>query len=262
VTESSRAEAVSRPVLVQRLRAAGCVFAEDEAEVLLAAASDDAALERMVQRRSAGEPLEHVVGWASLCGIRVRVDPGVFVPRRRSELLVREALAVAAPDAVIVDLCCGSGAVGAVLAARLPGAEVYAADVDEPAVRCARRNLPPDRVFAGDLFDALPPHLRGRVDVLAVNAPYVPTGEIPFLPAEAREHEPAVALDGGADGLAVHRRVAAGASVWLAPGGHVLIETSAHQATGTATALTAAGFATQVAEDDDLAATVVIARRP
>ncbi len=244
--------------VIQRLRAAGCVFAEDEAEVLLASAANDDALQRMVQRRAAGEPLEHVVGWAAFCGVRVAIDPGVFVPRRRSELLVREALAVAPAGAVIVDLCCGSGAVGAVLQRERADAVVYATDLDPAAVRCARRNLPPDRVFTGDLFDALPMALRGRIDVLAVNAPYVPTGEIAFLPSEARVHEPALALDGGPDGLSLHRRVAAQASGWLAPGGHVLIETSAHQAPGTVAALAAAGFSTRVAIDDELGATVAV----
>jgi release factor glutamine methyltransferase len=247
--------------VVRRLRAAGCVFAEEEADVLLASARDDAELERMVARRVAGEPLEHVVGWASFCGRRIAVDPGVFVPRRRSELLVREALAVAPADAVIVDLCCGSAAVGAVLDAGLPEAEVYAGDVDPVAVRCARRNLPPERVFEGDLFAALPRSLLGRVDVLAVNAPYVPSGEIGFLPAEARGHEPTVALDGGDDGLDIHRQVAAGAGEWLAPGGHVLIETSAHQAAGTIAALAGAGFTTRLATDDDLNATVAVGTR-
>jgi release factor glutamine methyltransferase len=183
------------------------------------------------------------------------------VPRRRSELLVREALAVAPADAVIVDLCCGSGAVAAVLRAALPEAEAYAADLDPAAVRCARRNLPPERVFEGDLFAALPESLRGRVDVLAVNAPYVPSGEIGFLPAEARVHEPTVALDGGADGLEIHRRVAAGAGDWLAPGGHVLIETSAHQGAGTIAALAGGGFTTRLVTDDDLDATVAVGRR-
>lgn len=247
--------------VVQRLRAAGCVFADDEAEVLLASARDAAELERMVARRSAGEPLEHVVGWASFCGLRIHVDPGVFVPRRRSELLVREAIAAAPAGAVIVDICCGSGAVGAALQAALPDAEVYAADIDPAAARCARRNLPPERVFAGDLFAALPDPLRGRIDVLAVNAPYVPTGEVAFLPTEARIHEPALALDGGSDGLDIHRRVAAEAADWLAPGGHVLIETSAHQATGTVAALAGAGFTTRIASDDELNATVAMGTR-
>lgn len=244
--------------MVRRLRAAGCVFAEEEARVLLESARTADELERMVARRSAGEPLEHVVGWALFCGRRVHVDPGVFVPRRRSELLVREAIAAAPPRAVVVDLCCGSGAVGAVLAATLTGAEVYAAEVDPAAVRCARRNLPPERVFEGDLFAALPDSLCGRIDVLAVNAPYVPTAEIDFLPAEARLHEPAVALDGGADGLDIHRRVAAQAGEWIAPAGNVLIETSAHQAAGTVTALRTAGFITRLAHDGELGATVVI----
>jgi release factor glutamine methyltransferase len=252
---------VSVDEVVQRLRAAGCVFAEDEADVLLASAPDPTALERMLARRVAGEPLEHVVGWASFCGRRIAVDPGVFVPRRRSELLVRQVLELAGADAVIVDVCCGSGAVGAVLRTSLPGAEVYAADIDPAAVRCARRNLPPERVFEGDLFAALPVSRRGRIDVVAVNAPYVPSGEIAFLPAEARVHEATVALDGGADGLDIHRRVAAQASSWLAPGGHVLIETSGHQATGTIAALAGAGFATRLATDDDLDATVAIGTR-
>ena len=244
-----------------QLRRAGCVFAEDEARLLLEAAADDEALEAMVARRVAGEPLEQVLGWALFDGLRIRVAPGVFVPRRRSELLV--AAAVHALDAshepVVVDLCCGSGALGAAVAARRPDAVVHAADIDPDAVACARLNLAPDRVHQGDLFDALPPTLRGGVDVVVVNAPYVPTDAIALMPPEARDHEHRVALDGGADGLDLHRRIATGVASWLVPGGAVAIETSRRQADGTADALRVAGLDARVLREEELDATVVVA---
>jgi len=120
----------------------------------------------MVDRRAAGVPLEHVLGWAEFCGLRIAVDPGVFVPRRRTEFLARQAAALARPRAVVVDLCCGSGAVGAALAAALDRVELYAVDIDPAAVRCARRNLAGagGQVYEGDLYQPLPATLRGRVD--------------------------------------------------------------------------------------------------
>jgi release factor glutamine methyltransferase len=187
------------------------------------------------------------------------VAPGVFVPRRRSELLV--AVARHAPAQVVVDLCCGTGALGAALSAAWPGAEVYAADFDPAAVDCARRNLPPERVFAGDLYAALPDDLRQRVDVLVVNAPYVPTDAIATMPPEARDHEHRVALDGGHDGLEVQRRVVAEAPAWLAPGGRLLVETSRGQADRTSGLFATAGFASRVETDDDLDGTVVVGTR-
>ncbi|MCW0215752.1 MAG: putative protein N(5)-glutamine methyltransferase [Pseudonocardia sp.] len=244
--------------VVARLRSAGCVFAEDEAELLAAAASSVAELEAMVERRVAGLPLEQIVGWAEFRGLRLAVEPGVFVPRRRTEFLAERAIALATPGCVAVDLCCGVGAVAAALIAAVDGIEVFAADVDPAAVRCARRNLPAERVLEGDLYAPLPPGLRGRVDVLAVNAPYVPTGEIRLMPPEARDHEHHVALDGGADGLDVQRRVAAGSPEWLAPGGHLLIETSERQAPLTVAAVEAAGLATRVVRFEDLGATIVV----
>ena len=252
-------------LIVTRLRAAGCVFAEDEARLLIAAAQTPAELDAMVGQRVAGLPLEQVLGWAEFCGLRITVAPGVFVPRRRTEFLVRQAVAMARPGAVIVDLCCGAGAIGAALAAAVDGAEVHAADIDPAAVRCARQNLPGGRVYQGDLYAPLPAGLHGRIAILAANVPYVPSEEIGFLPPEARAHEPRAALDGGADGLDVLRRVAAGAAGtagWLAPGGYLLSETSERQASLAEAALAATGLTARVARSPDLEATVVIGRRP
>jgi release factor glutamine methyltransferase len=211
----------------------------------------------MVARRVEGLPLEQVIGWAQFCGLRIAVEPGVFVPRRRTEFLVEQARSLAGPGDIIVDLCCGAGAIAAALAAAVPGAQVHAADIDPVAVACARRNLPGHAVYQGDLFDPLPAALRGRVAVLTANVPYVPTSEIPLLPAEARSHEPHTSLDGGLDGLEVLRRVAAAAPAWLAPGGHLLSETSDAQAPAAAAVFAAAGLAPRVVHSDDLYVTVI-----
>lgn len=234
-----------------------------------AGSTDD--LAALVARRVAGEPLEHVIGWAEFCGLRIGVDPGVFVPRRRTAFLARQAAAFLArqaaassarqpgPGAVVVDLCCGSGAVAAAIAHLAPGVELHAADIDPAAVRCARRNLPTGRVYEGDLFRPLPPDLRTRVDVLVANAPYVPSDAIGLMPPEARLHEPIVALDGGADGLDVLRRVIAAAPAWLAPGGCVLVETGERQAPALVADATAAGLYPAVVTGTEADATVVTA---
>lgn len=250
--------------LIAELRGAGCVFAEDEAALLREAAVDRDGLRALTARRVAGEPLEQVLGWAEFAGRRVRVVPGVFVPRRRSELVVREA--VAAGGSTVVDLCCGTGAIGLAVALALPGSRLWSCDLDPAAVACAARNLADagvdGRALAGDLDAPLPPGLAGRVDVLTANTPYVPTAEIALMPAEARDHEPALALDGGADGLALHRRVAQAAPRWLRPGGTLVIETSARQAERTASACAAAGLRPRVVGDEELGATAVVAVRP
>ncbi|MFD6326829.1 putative protein N(5)-glutamine methyltransferase [Streptomyces sp. NPDC058442] len=254
----------ARDSVVATLRAAGCVFAEDEAELILAAAHTPDEATAMVARRVRGLPLELVVGWAEFRGRRIVVTPGVFVPRRRTEFLVTQALAQAPDAAVVVDLCCGSGAVGAALADGLGAAELHAADIDPVAVRCARRNVADagGQVHVGDLFEALPAALRGRIDILAANVPYVPSDEIGLLPPEARDHEPRVALDGGTDGLDVLRRVAAGAPEWLAPGGCLLVETSRRQAPAAAAVLTGAGLRARRAASEEEYAHVVIGVRP
>jgi release factor glutamine methyltransferase len=265
---SAAAPPGSRSAIVNRLRAAGCVFAEDEASLLLGAARTPADLAEMVDRRAAGLPLEQVLGWAEFCGLRVAVEPGVFVPRRRTEFLVRQAAALAAPTTggrrVVVDLCCGSGALGVALVAALGGAELHAVDIDPVAVRCARRNVDAagGRAYQGDLDQPLPRGLSGRVDILLANGPYVPTDEVRLLPAEARLHEPRAALDGGSDGLDVLRRVIVAAPRWLAPGGHVLVETSEEQAPSAAEAMERSGLLSDVTRSDELNATVVIGARP
>ncbi|MFI1012859.1 HemK family protein methyltransferase [Streptomyces sp. NPDC020965] len=284
----SAASAASLSV-VGRLRAAGCVFAEDEAALLMAATVDAADLTALVDRRVAGLPLEHVLGWAEFRGLRIAVDPGVFVPRRRTEFLVHRAVTLARPGAVIVDLCCGSGAVGVALAeelagepsgepvrppggtrggdgptgVQLPGVQLHCVDIDPAAVRCARRNARAvgGLAYEGDLYDPLPRTLRGSVDVLLANAPYVPTDEIGLLPAEARIHEARVALDGGTDGLDVLRRVAAGAAEWLAPGGSMLSETSERQAAEAREIVARAGLTAWVAVSEEWDATVVAGTR-
>ncbi|MDH2445018.1 putative protein N(5)-glutamine methyltransferase [Amnibacterium sp. CER49] len=260
MSEPTRTTAADPAAVAARLRAAGSVFAEEEAALLLAEGGD---LEPLLARRIAGEPLEAVVGWAAFCGLRIAVEPQVFVPRRRTELLAREAAAALPVGGTVVDLCCGTGAVAVAIAALAAPGELLALDVEPAAVACARRNLEPlgGTVLLGDLFAPLPARLEGRVDVLAVNAPYVPTAGIATMPPEARDHEPHVALDGGPDGLTVHRRVAEEAPRWLAPGGTVLIETSDEQAEATAALLAAAGLVVTIRHDEEIDGTVALGRR-
>lgn len=253
------------PAIVAALRAAGCVYAEEEAALLEAQAPDPDELALMLARRVVGEPLEQVLGWAEFCGLRIRVVPGVFVPRKRTEELAELAIGLAIGPVigpvigpatelarstehppVVVDLCCGTGAIGVAVAASLPAIELHAADVDPDAAACARLNVTTGQVHYGDLYDALPGSLRGRVDLLLVNAPYVPTDEVRLMPPEARLHEHHVALDGGADGLDLHRRTAEDVGDWLAPGGSLLIETSPRQAAETAQICASVGLSVQV----------------
>ncbi|MBY0087724.1 putative protein N(5)-glutamine methyltransferase [Brevibacillus sp. M2.1A] len=245
--------------IVTKLQGAGCVFAEDEARLLIASAEGTAELSDMVEQRTSGMPLEHIIGWAEFCGLRITVDKGVFVPRQRTAFLVRQATDLIRQKSVVLDLCCGSGAVGAVLA-HIKQIELYATDIDPASVQCTRRNIitADGHVYEGDLFEPLPKILTGRVDVIVANAPYVPTKSIEFLPPEARMHEARIALDGGSDGLDVQRRVVAAAPLWLAPGGHLLVETSERQTPQTVAIFTRCGLKTRVTRSDELDATVVI----
>ncbi|MGN6502277.1 MAG: putative protein N(5)-glutamine methyltransferase [Pseudolysinimonas sp.] len=251
-------DAEPRDAIIARLRTAGCVFAEDEADLLIEAGAH----EQHIARRVAGEPLEVILGWTGFRGLRIPVEPGVFVPRQRSGILVDQARALAPPGSVVVELCAGAGAVAAALAAERPDLEVYAAELDPAAVRVAARTLGSERVFAGDLYAALPRTLAGRVGVLVANAPYVPTAEIATMPPEARDHEPLLALDGGTDGLDVQRRVVAGAREWLSAGGALIVETSVRQAPASVELMRAAGFEARWVHDDELDGTAAVGVAP
>lgn len=249
--------------VVIALRAAGCVYAEEEARLLL---DTDGDLDALVARRVAGEPLEWILGWAAFTeeagsGVRVRISPGVFVPRGRTIELALAAAELLPPTGTAVDLCCGSGAIAAFLHSCHPDATYYAADIDPVAVACARENLPFATVAVGDLFAPLPDHLRGQVDVITANTPYVPSDQVALLPPEARDHEPLHTLDGGPDGLDLLRRIATQAAAWLRPGGTVLIEINETQYDGAQVFFESAGLTTSGRIDPD-GTTVILGQRP
>jgi release factor glutamine methyltransferase len=238
---------MDRRAVEERLRAAGCVAADAEADELLAAAPDGRTLEAWIERRETGEPLAWIVGATTFCGIRVAVDPGVFVPRAQTEELARRAAAATPPGGAVADLCTGSGAVAAAVTHLVPSVSAIGADVDPRAARCAASNGV--AAVVGDLGAPL----RDRsVDVVVAVAPYVPTDELAFLPAEARRFEPTHALDGGADGLELVLRVAMDATRLLRPEGRLFLEIGGDQALPTTTWLTALGYvAAQVWSDSD-----------
>lgn len=197
------------------------MFAEDEAALILADGRD---IESLVARRERGEPLAHVLGWVELCGLTIEVDPSVFVPRPQTAALAAAAAALA--PAIAVDLFAGSGAIASVVAARNPGARVIAGELD--VTECLRGNALRYgfEVVPSDVDDGLPAELTGTVDVLTANAPYVPSGEVQYVPHDG---EPRSAIDGGADGLDWTRRVVDVAPRWLRPGGALLTECAAAQ---------------------------------
>ncbi|MCH1866362.1 putative protein N(5)-glutamine methyltransferase [Nocardioides sp. CFH 31398] len=248
--------------LVATLRAAGCVFAEEEAALLQEAAGDDAALAGLVARRVAGEPLEQVVGFVDLGGLRLRVAPGCFVPRQRTMLLVREAVAAAraaGPGAVVVEAYAGVAPVAAHVAVAVPDARLYAVERDERVLGAARANGGGRvSVHHGDVLDGLPPAVAGRVAVVAAVPPYVPDDDLALMPREAREHEAPSALLGGPDGLGPFRALVEAASGWLAPGGVVLAEVSVGQAPSAIAAAQTLGYAATAVTEEATAVVRVV----
>lgn len=240
-----------REALADLLWQAGFVAADEEAEELLATArGSQAHLDRLVARRLTGEPLAWITGRVTFCGLTIRVDPGVYVPRWQSEQVAGRAADRLPPDGVAVDLCTGAGAVAAVLAHARPGARVVATDIDEAAVACARRNGV--AAVTGDLFAPLPLDLRGRVDVVVGVVPYVPTPALALLQRDTLAFETPLAYDGGEDGTRLLRRAVAGAADWLRPGGALLLELGGDQAAELADDLGIHGFRdVRVHHDED-----------
>lgn len=231
--------------LVETLRDAGCVFAEEEARILRAAASTRAQLAELAEARVSGRPLEQLVGWVDFRGLRLRVGPGVFVPRQRTLLLADTAIEALADSAhpVFVEAFAGVAPVAAAVCAALPHTTIHVTERQEAALAHARRNLPAEAgVHRGDVLDPLPETLRGRVDVIAAVPPYVPSGAADLLPREARDFEPAQALFGGDDGLDPARSLIARAGRWLAPTGRLLLELNEAQLGAATAAGRLAGF--------------------
>jgi release factor glutamine methyltransferase len=233
-------------LIAERLRAAGCIAAEEEAQLLSDAAPDDAALDALVRRREQGEPLAWLLGWTEFCGRRLRIAPGVYVPRPHTEDLARRAAALLAPGGRAADLCTGCGAIAAHLAAVVPDATVVAVDIDPAAVACARANGVDARRAQLDELDG-----DHDFDVVTAVPPYVPAAELRLLAADVQRYEPRAALDGGADGLDLARRVVAAAARLLAPGGWLLLELGAEQDRELAQTLSECGFAPAEALRDE-----------
>jgi len=232
---------LDRAAVERALAEAGCISPVEEAAVLLAASGDDPdALSSMLERRIDGEPLPWITGSIRFCGLDVRVAPGVYVPRWQTEPLARLAASLLPPDGVAVDLCTGAGAIAMVLAAEAPEARVIATDIDPLAVACARANGVDAR--EGALDEPLPSTLLGAVDVVTAVPPYVPSGELRFLPRDVQQHEPVTALDGGADGTEVLAEIVRRAPRWLRPNGDLLLELGGDEATRIRESLAAAGF--------------------
>jgi release factor glutamine methyltransferase len=215
--------------LAALLAGAGFVAAEAEAGLLVERAAGDAELlAALVERRLTGEPLAWIIGSVSFCGLVILVQPGVYVPRRQSEPLVRRAVERLPANGTAIDLCTGAGAIAKTLAANRPAARVVAADIDERAVACAAANGV--EVYRGDLFAPLPRALEGLVDVVVGVVPYVPTAELPLLQRDTFAFESPLAYDGGRDGTGILRRVLTGSLRFLRPGGALLLELGGDQA--------------------------------
>jgi release factor glutamine methyltransferase len=203
-----------------------------------------------VSRRLTGEPLAWITGSVVFCGLEVRVDPGVYVPRWQSEPLARLAAGRLPETGAAIDLCTGAGAIAATLAARRPGARVVASDVDARAVACAVANGV--EAFAGDLFAPLPSDLVGRADVVGGVVPYVPTPELGLLQRDALAFESPRSYDGGPDGTGLLRRAVAEAPRFLRPGGALLLELGGGQADALRGDLARHGYAdVRVLVDED-----------
>jgi release factor glutamine methyltransferase len=222
------------------------VAPEEEAAELLASTSEASTLEARLRRRESGEPLAWVIGRTRFCGHSIAVAPGVYVPRPHTEVLARRAAAALPSRGRALDVCTGSGAIAVHLMRERPTAHVVGLDIDEQAAACARSNG-----VSVAVGDAGAPPVRGSLDVVTMVAPYVPTDELAFLAADVRRYEPREALDGGADGLEIVRRVVAACAGRMRPEGWLLLELGGDQDEVLAPALDANGWETVARWTDD-----------
>ena len=217
----------------------------------------------LLRRRAAREPLQHLTGTAAFRYVEVAVGPGVFVPRPETEVLAGWAVERAsdllvgrsyAPAPVVVDLCTGSGAMALAVATEVPGAGVHAVELGEEAWAWARRNLDGSGVDlrAGDMAEAFH-DLDGTVDVVVANPPYIPLEAYLSVAPEARDHDPALALWSGQDGLDAVRVVERVAARLLRPGGVVGVEHADVQGESAPAVFAAAQVWTDVRDHEDLA---------
>ncbi|WP_019158208.1 class I SAM-dependent methyltransferase [Brevibacterium senegalense] len=251
-----------------QLRAAGCVFAEDEADILRETAGDDTErLAQLVRARAGGAPLEPLVGWVEFAGRRLSVGPGVFVPRQRTLRLLDLALGeLRRPPGsrarTFVEAFAGVAPLAAFVSSELPGTRVLACEPDPAALRHAAANLAGrGATLPSDVLSGLPAAHRGHVDVIAAVPPYVTDDDMTLLPREARDHEPPSALSGGPDGLHWFRALIDEASDWIQPGGLLLIELSDQQLAAAAHDGDGRGWRQEPMEQDDESRTTVLALR-
>lgn len=244
-------DATDAETLTALLSEAGFVAAVEEADELIARAAGDAALlDSLVERRLTGEPLAWITGRARFCGLDIRVDPGVYVPRWQSEPLARRATARLPAEGTAIDLCTGTGAMAKTMHTARRRAVVVASDVDERAVACAVANGVDAR--CGDLFAPVPASLRGRADVIVGVVPYVPTPALDLLPRHTLAFESPMSYDGGGDGTDILRRVVEDSPRFLRAGGALLLELGGDQADGLEHDLARHGYSdVAVLEDDE-----------
>lgn len=214
------------------------------------AASIGRALTAAVRRRARGEPLQHILGWESFRGLRLRVGREVLVPRPETEILVDCALALLPPPGPrgvdVVDVGTGSGNIACAIATERPDARVLALDVSPAAIAVARENAAHlavagrVTVAGGDLLATV---RTASMDLVVSNPPYLPRAILKTLPHEVRDHDPRVALDGGTDGLEVITRLVEDARRVLRPGGALIMETGGGDHTrAVSDRMTAAGY--------------------
>ena len=228
------------------------------------------ALRGFVKRRGDREPLQHIVGSTSFCGLEMIVTRDVLVPRPETELLAARALKFlqsrGKPESTVLDFGTGSGCLAIAIAAQAPGAELHAADISEAALEVARRNAERHQVagrihfHGGDGFDALPAGL--RFDLIVSNPPYIARDEIEALQPEVRDHDPRLALDGGPDGLDFYHRLASHGGERLNGGGRLIVELGDGQDLAARALFEAEHWRVEGVENDDTGrARILIARR-